>query len=217
VELERRFVPVDELDLRVDDDGPAKIAGYSARFDIWTNIGPFMERVEPGAFTETRENDDVRALFNHDPNIVLGRTSNETLELREDDKGLFMENTPPDTQAARDVVALIQRGDVTGQSYGFSVLEDEWETKEIEGEPVEHRTVKKVKLFDVGPVTFPAEEATSIQTRSAEAVLAEHRTTVAGGPDDEGGGDDGLESDETPRFTSRDADIRIKEYVTETG
>jgi len=222
--MERRFVPAGEIEVRADGDGPERIAGYSARFDIWTDIGQFRERVMQGAFRETRANDDVRALVNHDPNMVLGRTSNQTLSLDEDSDGLFMENTPnPDTSVGRDALAWVKRGDITGQSYGFSVLEDEWETKDIEGEPVEHRTVKKVKLFDVGPVTFPAEEQTNIVAKSAAAVYEkrmaelEESKTVPGGPENEGGGDGGLESDDTPQFTSHEASIRLKTYTIETG
>ena len=224
MELERRFIPIDGLELRVEGDEEPTIEGHPALFNVWTNVGPFLERVQRGAFKETIKGDDVRALFNHDPNMVLGRMSNDTLELREDDKGLFMDNTPnPDTTVGRDVIALIKRGDITGQSYGFSVLEDSWETKEIDGEPIEHRTLKKVKLFDVGPVVFPAEEETDIISKSAQAIYEQRMAAleeikaVAGGPDDEGGGDGGLEPDATPQFTSNEASIRLKEYTIETG
>ena len=108
----------------------------------------------------------------------------------------------------------------------FSITPDqtlEWETKEIDGVPVEHRTVKKVKLFDVGPVTFPAEEQTSVIAKSVQAVFEkrmaelEESKTAPGGPESEGGGDGGLESEESPQFTSREASLRLKQYEAEMG
>ena len=211
--LERRFVPLDATEIRADGE-QGVIEGHSAMFGIWTDIGPFRERVEPGAFRDTIAQDDVRALFNHDPNMVLGRTSNGTLALEERQKGLFMRATPNmDTQVGKDVTAWVKRGDIKGQSYGFTVLEDSWETKDIEGEAVEHRTVKKVKLFDVGPVTFPAEEETDVQANSAQAVYElRQKDLVAhtGGPD--GDGDDvTLERDETPLMTSRGNALALRE------
>ena len=167
---ERRFVPVDDIEVRADGDSPI-IEGYAARFNKWADIGGmFRERIAAGAFLDTIAADNVRALFNHDPNYVLGNTKNGSLRLNEDNKGLWMENTPPGTQAANDVVALIDRRDVTGQSFGFSVQEEKWATKEIDGVATEHRTITKARLYDVGPVTYPAYEITSVSTRSAEEV-----------------------------------------------
>jgi len=168
---ERRFISADDLEVRADDGSP-KIAGYAARFGKWTNIGGYnmggyMERIKAGAFADSIKEDRVKALFNHDPNIVLGDTENGSLGLSEDRKGLFMESAPPGTQAANDVVALIDERYITGQSFGFTALEDKWETKEVDGAPMEHRTVTKARLYDVGPVTFPAYDMTDITVRSA--------------------------------------------------
>lgn len=147
-----------------DDDAP-KMIGHAAVFNEETNIaGMFIERVAPGAFKKSIKEDDVRALFNHDPNFVLGRNKAKTLILEEDERGLKIEISPPDTQVARDLTTLMKRGDISQMSFAFQVLRDEWEKGE-DGKP-DVRTLKKVRLFDVSPVTFPAYEGTDIAVRS---------------------------------------------------
>jgi len=201
VKRERRFMPVDDIEVRADGDAPV-IEGYAARFNKWADIGGmFRERIAAGAFADTIADDDIRALFNHDPNFVLGRTSNGSLRLNEDNKGLFMENTPPGTQAANDVIALIDRRDVTGQSFGFSVQEEKWATKEIDGNPVEHRTITKARLYDVGPVTYPAYEITDVNTRSFEDVYEARMEQLIDEPSETVVDDE--EREETPAMTSK--------------
>ena len=215
---ERRFIPVEDVEFREDAEGP-KIAGYSARFNVWTDIGGmFMERIAPGAFTDTIQADDVRALFNHDPNMVLGRTTNGTLRLSEDRKGLFMEDVPPETSAGKDVLELIRRGDVTGQSFGFSVLEDKWEAeRDFDGVKREARTIKKARLYDVGPVTFPAYEQTDVSVRSAQEVYEEHRQQEApGGPESDGDGEAAGRT-HTPQMTSMGNALALREHEQEMG
>jgi len=156
-QIERRAFPCDEF--RVESrDGQPVIEGHAAVFNHKADIWGFTEEVAPGAFTEAITRDDVRALFNHDPNYVLGRNRAKTLELREDAKGLFISNRPPDTQWARDLLVSIQRGDINQMSFGFRTIEDEWKTLDS----VPHRTIKKVELFDVSPVTFPAYPQTDV-------------------------------------------------------
>ena len=213
---ERRFIPVDDIEVRADGDAPV-IEGYAARFNKWADIGGmFRERIAAGAFADTIADDDIRALFNHDPNFVLGRTSNGSLRLNEDNKGLFMENTPPGTQAANDVIALIDRRDVTGQSFGFSVQEEKWQTKEIDGTPTEHRTITKARLYDVGPVTYPAYEITDVSTRSFEEVYEARMADIKEEPSDSVENDE--EREETPVMTSdansRYLSIRNRDGVT---
>lgn len=174
--LERRSVTLKELriePLQESEEKHPQIIGYASVFDSWSEeLGgcfPFREKVLPGAFSETITNDDIRALFNHDPNFVLGRNKAGTLELAEDQKGLLVRITPPDTQWARDLLVSIQRGDITQMSFGFIVLEDIW----LESEGVDVRELLKVKLFDVSPVTFPAYSQTECNIRSAEQVYKE--------------------------------------------
>jgi len=113
--------------------------------------------------------DDVRALFNHDPNFVLGRTRSKTLQLEIDTRGLAYTITPPDTQTVRDLVlAPLARGDVTGSSFRFRVAEDgdEWRR---EGELVVRTIHKFAALLDVSPVTYPAYEDSHAAQRSLDA------------------------------------------------
>lgn len=145
-----------------------KMIGHAAVFGEVADIGGwFNEQIEPGAFKSSIRKDDVRALFNHDENYVLGRNKAKTLRLSEDDTGLKVTIDPPDTQFARDLSVSIDRGDISQMSFAFQVLEEEW----INGEnkKPDLRKIKKVRLFDVSPVTFPAYEGTDIAIRSHKA------------------------------------------------
>jgi uncharacterized protein len=131
------------------------------------DLGGFREKIAPGAFKRSLENGaDVRALLNHDSNYVLGRNKSGTLFLSEDERGLKIEITPPDTQWARDLMVSMERGDIDQMSFGFYTISDDWETKD--GENI--RTLREVELFDVSVVTYPAYTATSANVRSAEEV-----------------------------------------------
>ena len=170
--LERRYIGVEEL--RVDGEGDTpKIRGYAAVFNsLSEDLGGFREQIAPGAFKRTIKSADVRALWNHDPNYVLGRTRSKTLSLAEDDHGLAIEIDPPDTQWARDLMVSIRRKDITQMSFAFQTLKDEWDSEDQENEV---RTLVKVRLFDVSPVTYPAYTATDVEVKSGEDVLKEHR------------------------------------------
>ena len=126
---ELRMLPMAELRI-ADSDGGSVIEGHAAVFDSWSEtlggIFPFKEIVRKGAFNESIGKDDIRALFNHDPNYVLGRNRAGTLELVEDEVGLRVRITPPDTSWARDLQASLRRGDNTQMSIGFIVEEDKW-------------------------------------------------------------------------------------------
>ena len=147
-----------------EDDGPPVLQGHAAVFNEETSIMGFNERIAPGAFKDSIKTDDVRALFNHDPNHVLGRNKAGTLELREDKHGLAIKVTPPDTQFARDLMTSIKRGDIDQMSFGFQTVAEEWREGK-DGEP-DLRTLKEVRLFDISPVTFPAYEGTAVAVRS---------------------------------------------------
>ena len=161
--------------IRKNDDSLPKVEGYAAVFNSDSEDMGFIERIAPGAFKKALKTSDTRALFNHDSNIILGRTSAGTLELKEDKKGLFMSIVPPDTQLIRDMVlAPIERGDITQQSFGFTVKADKW--KEIDGKtPI--RTITEIgELFDVSPVTFPAYPDTDVALRSLENIKKDQVT-----------------------------------------
>ena len=168
---ERRFYMVPEI-RTVDGDSPT-IAGYAAVFNKPTEIHPKLrEQVASGAFQDSIQSDDVRALWSHNPDMPLGRTQNNTLRLFEDDIGLGFQLELPDTQIGRDAFTSIKRGDVTGMSFGFSVVADKWERGQ--GAEPHMRTLEKVKLFEVSPVAFPAYEATKVSARDAESLVKEH-------------------------------------------
>lgn len=173
---EVRILKVSELRVKRDGDDPPKIVGYPAVFNTLSDdLGWFREKIKPGAFKNALKISDVRALFNHDSNFVLGRQSAGTLELRERTRGLWMEVIPPDTQWANDLLISIERGDVKEQSFSFTVKQDKWESSINEGEP-EIRTIIEVKeIFDVSPVTFPAYPDTTVATRSKDAFNAANR------------------------------------------
>jgi hypothetical protein len=143
------------------------IEGYAANFNsLSEDLGGFREMLTPGCFADALKTSDVRALFNHDPNHVLGRNMAGTLRIMEDDKGLRFEIDPPDTACARDLMVSMSRGDISQCSFGFRVAEDgdAWR-KEPDGTYL--RSILKVdRLFDVSPVTYPAYAATSCAVRS---------------------------------------------------
>jgi HK97 family phage prohead protease len=174
--LERRCCELKELRFGENDENHEPIiVGYASVFDsLSETLGgcfPFKEKVECGAFAESITKDDIRALFNHDPNYCLGRNIAGTLKLAEDEKGLYVAISPPKTAWANDLLESMKRGDITQMSFGFFVLEDEWS---VEGD-MDLRTLKKVKLFDVSPVTFPAYKATECNVRSGDEILKEHQ------------------------------------------
>lgn len=157
-ELERRAFPAGSFRVEKREGQRPRIEGHAAVFAQPVEIFGFTEEVAPGAFRDSIGKDDIRALFNHDPNFVLGRNEAGTLELREDGAGLFISIDPPDTQFARDLLTSIERGDITGQSFGFRTLQDNWSTRD----GVPHRILQRVQLFDVSPVTFPAYPQTDV-------------------------------------------------------
>jgi HK97 family phage prohead protease len=152
------------IELRADEGQEnRKIRGHAAVFnEIAGDPKMFLEQIAPGAFTESIGKDDVRALWNHNPDYVLGRNKSGTLTLSEDDKGLAIEIDPPDTQWACDLMHSIDRGDISQMSFGFRVLDQEWETRD----GADLRTLKKVELWDVSPVTYPFYEGTDVALRS---------------------------------------------------
>ena len=166
-DIERR-IQCKEVRLH-DNAGTPTIRGYAAVFNqLSEDLGGFREQLTAGAFTDALGNSDVRALINHDPNLVLGRNKSGTLTMSEDATGLQVEITPPDTQAARDLVALMKRGDVSQMSFAFTVAkEDQAWTRDGTGPWL--RTIKRVnRLYDVSVVTYPAYPQTTAAARALE-------------------------------------------------
>lgn len=168
---EERRIVIGELRAVATDSGQ-KIAGHAAKFDQMSeDLGGFRERIAPGAFAKSIQSADVRALWNHDPNYVLGRNKSGTLRLSEDSAGLYYEVDAPETQLIRDMVlAPIARGDVNQCSFGFYTVSDKW--AKVDGQWV--RTLLEVELFDVSPVTYPAYPQTDVAVRSLRAAQEAH-------------------------------------------
>jgi HK97 family phage prohead protease len=172
-DIEKRTLPGQLCELRSSEAGAGQVPtiyGYGAVFNTRSApiAGMFLEEILPGAFDGVLE-DDVRALFNHDPNFVLGRTRSKTLQLSIDTRGLAYTITPPDTQMVRDLVlAPMARGDINGSSFAFRVAPDGDEWRQ-EGDLV-IRTIHRIQtLFDVSPVTYPAYDESPSAQRSLTA------------------------------------------------
>lgn len=159
--IETRSFPLSELRVDQTDDGP-EIRGYAAVFNQWSqDLGGFIERVLPGAFTKTLQEADIRALWQHDKRFVFGRNRADTLFLEEDSEGLNVRMLPPDATWARDAMETMRRGDVDQMSFRFKAIRDRWH--EVDGTPA--RDLVEVKLFEVSPETFPAYPQTSVSVR----------------------------------------------------
>lgn len=170
--LERRTTPA--LECRVKGDSK-KIEGYAAVFDRLSLDMGFQERIAPGAFATALGGSDVRAMFNHDPNYVLGRQKAGTLTLTEDDTGLLMSVQPSDAQWVRDLVIAIERRDIDGMSFSFTTKRDHW----AKVDDMWVRTLLEIdELVDVGPVTFPAYPDTTVAARGL--ALAQQQEPASG-------------------------------------
>lgn len=206
----RTFQTTEMRVVRAEGDAP-KIVGHAAIFDSPTQIGSsrwgWMEVVRPGAFAESIKEDDVRGLFNHDPNIILGRNKAGTLELSEDDKGLAYTITPPETQWARDLLESIDRGDVSGSSFSFEVKEQRWTQFDDDDDKLDERELLELKLWDVSPVTFPAYPDTDVGKRQHEEFRASLETEQVETREGEG-----AEQDEpgTPNSDKMEMELRLR-------
>ncbi len=167
--LERRFTAGLQLrELEKPQDGRiATLSGYAAVFNsLSEDLGGFREFIRKGAFSQSlSRGDDIRALVGHDTTLIIGRRSAKTLEVKEDDKGLAVEIAVPDTTAGRDLVVSVKRGDLTGMSFGFATVKDEWTRQTKDGDTVYRRELLVVDLFEVSAVAFPAYADTSVEAR----------------------------------------------------
>jgi HK97 family phage prohead protease len=182
-QIERRVLKGTEI--RAKQGDKPGIEGVGAVFNQQYDNGWFIETMKPGAFDRAiSEAQDVRCLFNHDPNNVLARTKSGTLRLAIASDGLHFDCDTDSTGIASDVRAMIARGDVDGCSISFIVRKDTWSDEfDAKGDYVQStRTIEDVDLFDVGPVTFPAYTQTSVGARSMwpDGIPAEVRSHVPG-------------------------------------
>jgi HK97 family phage prohead protease len=170
---EKRVLAVLDSELRVkrSEDGKKTITGYAAKFGkLSQNLGGFVEKIHENAFDNALKRCDVRALRNHDPDKLLGRTKSGTLALSVDEHGLRYDIAVPETVVGRDTVADIERGDMDGSSFSFNLEDDGDEWDDSTDPPT--RTLTNVRdLFDVGPVTYPAYLDTEANCRSFDRYM----------------------------------------------
>ena len=159
-----------DLKARAEDGGAQYIEGYFAVFDQETELWPgYYERIGRQAFDNSLKDNDIRCLFNHDTGFVLGRTGSGTLELRADAHGLWgrVKLNPADRQAL-DVYARVERGDISGCSFGFTPVR---ESSEDRADGI-HYTVEEADTCEVSVCTFPAYPQTEIQARQRESTAS---------------------------------------------
>ncbi|TKJ24378.1 hypothetical protein A6V29_05005 [Blastococcus sp. CCUG 61487] len=199
--LERRTRPLTITDARVvtraEGDNPAKVfTGHAAVFDSRTAIGNplrwgWYEEIAPGAFTKTLDEGDARFLVDHDSRLLVARVSAGDLRLAEDDIGLATTVDPLDEELSyvRDLVRNLEKRRITGMSFGFYVVRDEWSTIEVEvtgpdgkttTEQADLRRLLELRLLEVSAVTFPAYEDTDAGLRK----LADEVRAARGLPTD---------------------------------
>lgn len=165
------------VELRSDVKG-RKLHGHASVFNQGAELPGHVERIAPTAFKRSLDNPDtdVRALFNHNPDYLLGRQSSGTLRLGTDSEGLEFEVDLPNTQWGRDVQELAERGDLTGASFGFIPDEDEWSTERSGVRVRTHTSVRS--LVDVSPVTFPAYGGAGVAMRSMKFERSNQRSQL---------------------------------------
>lgn len=162
--MEKRFNQ-HKIEVRAKEGEPTVLVGYAAVFnspscDMWG----IVEYVKRGAFARSLKENNQKALWNHNSDFVLGSTRAGTLKLWEDDKGLAFELTPPNTQAGKDAIESIRRGDVEGNSFGFQIKKQSWD--ETDPKNVK-RYLEEVDLREISPTPFPAYEDTELGIRDA--------------------------------------------------
>lgn len=169
---------LDAVEFRAAKAGSATLmektmSGYAAVFNVFStpDLG-FLEVIRPGAFTKTLQESDIRALWNHNADMVLGRNTAKTLELSEDKEGLMAKIMLPDNTCGKDCCESVRRGDVSQMSFRFRTIKDNWYIDDAQGGAL-CRELLEVRLLEVSPCTFPAYSQTSVSARAvAQAASA---------------------------------------------
>lgn len=176
--IERRLT-THPVEVRAADSGKPVIRGYAAKFDLYSHdLGGFVERVRPSAFTKTlQELDDLVAVHNHSEDRLWGRLSSGTARVGVDETGLWYEADAPDTTWARDLITQMARGDIRGSSFKFRVITDDWSKVTEHGDQLRDLLEVSLKHGDVSTVVNPAyPDATSEVGKRALTRLAEQRS-----------------------------------------
>lgn len=170
---EKREQVESTIELREEGQGTRTISGYAVKWDMRSHpLGGyvrFREIFKRGAFSESLQMDDIRALWSHDTSKVLGRTKNGTLRLHEDDIGLRFELDLPNNTQGNDAYESIKRGDVDGVSFGFQSREEEWNDEDPKNVL---RSISKAGLLEISPVGFPAYPDSQVAARSNDPYKA---------------------------------------------
>ena len=186
--IQERVYNSKDLEFRASVEGEDKILeGYAALFNTRSKLlgGQFYETIERGAFDEVLNSEDLDVVlnFNHDNSLVMARTTNGTLQLSSDDKGLFFRAVLPNTSYANDVYELVKRGDIFQNSFAFLPSQDGYSVNRDENSKYDLVTITKIeKLRDVSAVTFPAYAETKVEARddhSEEETKEEEKTSVS--------------------------------------
>ena len=175
--MEHRYIPMEKMETREDGED-LYIEGYFAVFNSIYELWPgATESIAPGAFDDS-VSDDVRALYNHNTDIVLGRTSAGTMEIKQDSHGLWgrVRLNRNDTDAM-NAYARIARGDITGCSFGFDIASQEADYRD---DGTVHWTITKVSpLYEISPCTFPAYQETVVSARKHDLEEIKRKRTEA--------------------------------------
>jgi HK97 family phage prohead protease len=172
--MEKRIFNIENR-FETREDGQEVVVGYGS---IWNsrseNLGGFYEYISPDAISqETIEKSDVRALINHNPDLVLARSTAGNLSLSVDEKGLRYEFSIPETSYGKDLAINMKNGNINQSSFAFTVGADEWSTDE-DGNDI--RTITSIeKLYDVSPVTYPAYSQAESDLVVAQRALAMYK------------------------------------------
>lgn len=167
-----KITRVFDVEFRAKEDDNRTVEGYAVVFNSETDLGWFTEEIDRNAFNET-DMSNVYLLGNHDENIVLAGTSNNSLELNIDETGVFQRSNIIDTSTGEDWLRLVKNGLINKQSFAFTIAEggEEW----FERNGKEHRVIRKIdKLFDVSLVTYPAYSQTNVRSQTDE-LAEEHK------------------------------------------
>lgn len=171
-EMENKNMPAEterrtyKIEVRAQPESRV-IEGYAAVFETPTDMGNYLEEIASGAF-DGADDTDVVALFNHDANYPLARTSNGTLELSSDARGLFYRFEAPDTTFGNDLLKMVRSGLISQSSFAFTIRKDNW--MQEAGMKPKRRIEQVDMLFDVSPVTYPAYKETSVTARALQDI-----------------------------------------------
>jgi HK97 family phage prohead protease len=198
------------FEIRKNADGSQTIAGYAVRFNsLSLDLGGFVEKIAPGAFTQSlKDHSDVQILYAHDDSKILGRVSSGTATVTQDDDGVQFTCKLPDTSTARDLIALMERNDLSQMSFGFSVVPNGDDWQDVDGQII--RTVNTAILYELSVVGNPAYTESSVSLRSCPVTLRSKIKAEDIDPDDDDDDDlddpDDLDDEEDDEETRCDCD-----------